>query len=289
MAIGNKLLGFFLTTLFFITLTTYLFTSIGVAQGNGITSWAENPGSILFITGLFTVLILINVIRLKLGMGLVLMKNQFRHQSIILVFVSMMLAAIGLVATHSYILVLSLFVAGLAGGLAVQFRVWTVFTEISEIDHIVFRKRLKMSGMITAALIALTFFNSSSTSYGSKILFALFFGYLLSSFFVGYVVVRNQIVAVMDVANSIVESAEKRDDDSLRRYEENLQYNRSRGRNYTSRDLTASSDVSLASMGRNAVIVVSLMSALLVGLVVIPFYIYVLATNKVTISNPVME
>ncbi len=288
MDVGKGIIRIVTTVLYIITLVIFIsVVAISTAKTNGLTNWTDNSFEITVLLSSFITLILINMLRLKLGITMALTKDSVQHQFLFLIFLTLVLISFSLLTIHSiysYTMAAILFVTGFAGCAIIKQRMWEIFTDIRQTDHAVFRKRLIKFGLLIGALAVLAFFNSTDSSYLYSLMGAVYLGYLISSFFIGFIVVRKYFSPVVSAVSGWINSEQKQDNKVARRVEED---NKNRMREGFSPIPMAGpkSDLGIAKFSGLLVFISMLIAAIVVGVFMIPFYIYVLITKKVTVSG----
>lgn len=287
MNIGKGIIRIITSMLFFITLVIFIgVVMITATRTNGLTGFADNPLEYSVLLGSMLVLILINVIRLKLGLNMAFIKKAEEHQVLLMLFFVMVLIGLGLLTIHAYVFAAILFVIGVVGAAIVRQRLWSIFTDIRESDHEIFKKRLIKSGILVVALIILSNFAMHGGTIISKTMFSIYYGYLISSFFIGFVVVRGFFSPAANAIGNWADSEKKVEEATIHREKENADIDRAMGRP-TAIAVGPKSDLWIANIMGLTIFVSIAITAFAVGVFLIPFYLFVLSTNRVTVTEAV--
>lgn len=288
MDIGKGVIRVITTIFFIIALLIYIGAAAKAGtKPHGLTGWAGNSMEISALIGSFITLILINIMRLKLGITMVMTNKNVEYQYIFLMFFSLVLISFCLLAMRFYWLGAVFFVVGFAGSGVIKQRMWRIFTEIREADHVVYRSRLIKSGLFIGGLSLLAFFGSSSVSFLYKLSSAVFYGYMISSFIIGFIVVRDYFAPAINAASGWVDSQQKLEAEVTQRAQENDRISRANYGVGSAPMVAPKSDLGVAQLGAALLLLSILLSAIVVGVFMIPFYIYVLNTKRVTVIEPV--
>jgi len=286
MNIGKGIFRFFTGILFFVALVIFAgIVTILTIRTNGLTGFAENPVEVITLLGSMFTMILINVIRLKMGMHMALTKKSAEHQALLMVFFIMVLVGLALMTIHAYVFAGILFAIGVVGTAIVKQRMWSIFTDIRESDHEIFKKRLVKSGILVIALAVLSNVLMNGGTIISNTLYSIYYGYFIASFFIGFVVVRGFFAPMANVVADWQDSEKIQEEQAIKRQHERDEIDRAMGR-HTTPTLGPKSDLWIANIMGLTVFVSIGVTALAVGVFLIPFYIYVLSTKKVTITEP---
>lgn len=278
MAFAKSILGITLTVSIAILLL------IGGAAAYSHSQQPQDLWLYIYIaTSLFV--ILLGFCRLKLGLNLSLGKKKKKYQEFSLLGISIALLGI-FFFMNNY----SGFgwIGVLLGALTVyvaENRTWEYFTEIRESDHSIYKKRLYI-GLGTWGGMALLFLISSFFAEGvievksfEELTFAVVNGvvstYLVSSFVVGWIVMRDNVFRGGEYL---------KDSPEHKAHMEELRRKSGWGTKIGIPTYDGGNSIFRAVYYAGSAI-----SALILGTILIPFYAYVVITKKVTVNDCASE
>lgn len=287
MEIGKSLIRLTTTILFIITMFIFVgAVVISTMRTNGLTSWELESTEILVLLGSFAVLTAVNIFRLMLGVNLVMTKKNVQYQPILLIFFSLLFLSLCFLTIHAFEIAAILFVTAGAGTAIIKQSMWTIFTDIRESDHMLFKNRLIKMGILMGALALLGIFGMSNNSFTDNIIYPIYFGYLLASFFIGYTAVKPYFAPALVAVSDWIDAEEKNVAGVNKRQAENAAIHRAQTGMTPPSIVGPKGDMGL-STGVGLLILLSMcIAGFAVGVFLIPFYIYVLVTKRVTVVEP---
>jgi len=282
MNIGKGIFRFTTTVLYAVAFVGFFTIAfMAVVTSDGLTGWDLESSKIMLLVGLYLSLIVVDVVRLASGCNLVLAKNHVKFQPVLLVFTSLAFLSLCFLAFHAFMLAAIFFVIGGAGMMIIKQSMWTIFTEIRETDHSIFKARLIKVGVLSMVIFVLLIFVIPNPSFLNNVVFPVYIAYLFSSLFIGYNTVAPYFKPATQIASAWSESEKKEQAEFDKREEESRQITHAQGGIYTAPINRPGTGFS--SIFGFSIIIPMVISGLIVGMFLIPFYVYVLFTKKVTV------
>jgi len=267
--------------IFYLSFIIY-FSSIFIATQNPIiVTLAENKLMVSTIALSFFTMIFIDFLRLKLGMNIVMVKKNVRNQKLMFGFKIILFSSLIFLEFKNYYLLLIFFSIGGIGSLVVRTRAWKIFTDIRESDHAVFEKRLKVTGIAMGIMAVLALFSPSNEFFLLKMLGGASLVYMISSVIIGWKNVSLLNYYAMGATDFLI-GPTKEEKTKLNAYEkEPMLYDQTSA--FMALDIRMKEQ--LAGSVKFGMFALSISAALILGCVMIPFYIYILVTKKVTVFD----
>lgn len=276
MSIGKFMFRVGSSIVFFGLLLTYILSTLIATKNGGVGSWPETSTLIAVMAISFFAMIVLDLLRLKKGMNIAMVKRNVSNQKIMFLLKTLTLASLSLLIFQYYVTSISLFLAFGISSYIVRIRAWKIYTDISENDHIVFRKRLKRSAVIIAIFSVLGIFIPSQGIFLTGMFNMAMLGYIFTSFLIGWGLIDDFYTLAKGAAMSVGPTEQQLKQEIAHRDEAWAQ-----GR-AAPVNIGLMADKNTADLLVTGVRFIAIPIAFCLGLTMIPFYIYVLATNKVT-------
>lgn len=269
--------------IFYLFFLIYLSSLFVAAQNPEIVNLTNNRLMISAIALSFFAMIFIDFLRLMFGMNIVMVKKDVRNQKLMFGFKIILFSSLIFLEFKNYTLLFLFLSIGGIGSLVVRTRAWKIFTDIRESDHPVFKRRLIITCIAMGILSILALFSPSNEFFLLRMLGGASVAYIFASIFIGWKNVALFNHYAMGATDALVGPSDE-EKGKLKAYQkEPMLYDQTSA--FIASDIRMKEQ--LAGHVKFGMFALSITAAIILGCVMIPFYIYILVTKKVTVFDAI--